>query len=197
MKAKKTLLLAAIMVLSVSQGFIKAQVLRINPKESSITILGKSNLHDWESKASQINGQLEINTSAKQVQSMTVEIPVKSIKSGEKMMDSKTYEAFKADKNPSILFKLTDVSSLQINPNDINVIFTGNLTLAGVTKKISMKATGKPNKAGTFIFNSNVALKMTDFKIAPPTAMMGMLKVGDDITLKFNIAIDGVNLSYL
>jgi polyisoprenoid-binding protein YceI len=175
---------------------VNAQTLKINPKSSFVIIQGSSNLHAWESKTQQINGQMTVNYSSKQVQSMVVDIPVKSIKSGEKLMDSKTYDAFNADKNPNIQFRLVEVNNLQITPSNINVTVTGNLTLAGVTKRITLKAVGKP-KGESFIFTGNVSMKMTDFKISPPTAMMGMLKVGDAINLKFEIAVDGVQLSQL
>jgi len=32
---------------------------------------------------------------------------------------------------------------------------------------------------------------MTDFKMKPPTAMLGIMKVGDAITLKFSIVMVG------
>jgi len=196
----KTLLnkTTAIVVLLLAVTLLtNAQVVKINPKISSVVIKGTSNLHDWESKTQQVNGQISINYSSKQVNSMAVEIPVKSIKSGEKLMDSKTYEAFNADKYPTIVFKLVEVNSLQISPNVINVTVTGNLTLAGVTKRVSVKATGKPGKDDSFTFTGTVPVKMTDFKIDPPTAMMGMLKVGNNVTLKFDVTVDGVQTSQL
>ena len=191
---KKTTLLISLALLSFS--FANAQTLKINPKASWISIHGTSNLHGWESKTQQVNGQMTVNYTTKQVQSLTVDIPVKSIKSGEKLMDSKTYDAFDANKNPNIQFRLVEVNNLQITPANINVTVTGNLTLAGATKRVTIKAVGKP-KGDSFVFTGSVSMKMTDFKINPPTAMMGVLKVGDGITLKFEIAVDGVNTSLL
>ncbi len=194
---KKTVLLLTI-ALSATM-LVSAQALKINPKNSVITIQGKSNLHDWESKAQQVTGQIVVNLSAKQVQSMFVDVPVKSIKSGEKLMDTKTYEAFNIEKNPNIQFKMTEVNNLQINESNISATIAGNLTMAmaGVTKKVAFKVVGKPVKGGSYQFTGSLALKMTDFKMAPPTAMMGMLKVGDGITLKFDVTVDGVQLSSL
>jgi len=192
---KKTVLLLTI-ALSATM-LVSAQALKINPKSSVITIQGKSNLHDWESKAQQVTGQIVVNLSAKQVQSMFVDVPVKSIKSGEKLMDTKTYEAFNVDKNPNIQFKMTEVNNLQISESSISATITGNLTMAGTTKKVAFKVIGKPVKGGSYQFTGSLALKMTDFKMAPPTAMMGMLKVGDGITLKFDVTVDGVQLSSL
>lgn len=171
-----------------STGVLTAQVLKIIPKSSSITINGTSNLHDWKSKSEQIKGELVL-TGNDQVKSFSLEIPVTSIKSGERLMDSKTYEAFESSKNPNIAFRLTDVSNLQINGDKVDVVFNGNLTMAGATRKVAIKATGKNTKSGTYIFNGNVSLKMTDFQMKPPTALLGAIKVGDGIKLDFDITL--------
>lgn len=163
---------------------MNAQSLRIDPKSFNMSILGTTNVHNFETKVTQVSGEIVLGEN-KQVQSMVINIPVKSIKSKEKLMDSKTYEAFNADKNPYISFKLLDVSSLKINGEDISVVLSGNLTMAGVTRRVNLVSIGKVLKSGAYEFKGSVGLKMTDFKMSPPTAMMGMMKVGDAITLKY------------
>ena len=181
-----------LIVSTILAGFgstLSAQTLKINSQSSTVTILGTTNVHNFQSKVTQISGDLVI--SGKKVQSLKVEVPVKSIKSNEKLMDKKTYEAFDAEKHPNITCQLTDAVIQKATTENIDVVVTGNLTMAGVTKKISFNTSGKALKAGTFQFNGNVALKMTDFKMKPPTAMLGMMKVGDAITLKFSIVLAG------
>jgi len=170
-------------------GNLLAQSLKINPKASSMTIYGTTNVHDFKTSVQQIKGEVVIN-SAKKVQSANLEIPVHSIKSGEKLMDNKTYEAFNDAKYPTISFALIDVTSLQINGEDISAIVNGNLTVAGVTRKISFKTSGKNTKPGVYVFKGSVALKMTDYKMKPPTAMLGVMKVGDAITLKYDVTLE-------
>ena len=157
-------------------------------------IYGTTNVHDFKTKVEQIKGELVVSSS-KKVQSLNIEIPVRSIKSGEKLMDNKTYEAFKDGKYPTISFQLTDVASLQISGDDINVIVNGNLTIAGVTKRISFKTTGKSLKPGAYEFKGSIPLKMTDFKMKPPTAMLGVMKVGDAITLKYDINLEWAQIN--
>ncbi len=196
MKTRQLKFIAILFAVALSLH-VRAQSLKINQLNSQITIQGKSNLHDWETKTKQINGQIVANLTSKQVQSLYVEIPVRSIKSGEKLMDTKTYEAFNAEKNPNIQFKMTEINEFQIVDNNINVTVTGNLTLAGVTKKVTLKAIGKPQKNSSYNFTGNLNLKMTDFHIKPPTAMMGMLKVGDAIILKLDVNVEGIQLTQL
>ena len=175
-------------------GCLQAQSLKVNSKTSTMTIYGTTNVHDFKSKVTQIKGEVVVSSS-KKIQSLNVEIPVRSIKSGEKGMDTKTYEAFNEGKFPTISFQLVDASSLQINGDDISVTVTGNLTMAGATRRISFKTTGKNLKPGAYEFKGSIALKMTDFKMKPPTAMLGVMKVGDAITLKFDINVEGAAIN--
>jgi polyisoprenoid-binding protein YceI len=180
-------LLLAVVILSV--GSLTAQVLKVNPNSSTITINGTSNLHDWKTTTKQIKGELVL-AGNNQVKALAIDVPVKSIKSGEKIMDTKTYETFNADKNPNISFRLTNVSEFKNSGNDMTLAFTGNLTMAGVTKKVTIKTAGKSIKSGSYKFNGSVDLKMSDFKMSAPTAMMGMMKVGDGIKLVFDVVVD-------
>lgn len=181
-----------ITLLAISQ--LNAQSLKIEPKLFNMTINGTTNVHDFTTKVTQVNGEIVMN-GTKEVQSLVITIPVKSIKSGEKLMDTKTYEAFNVEKFPNITFKLADVTSLQINNDEINVTLTGDLTMAGVTRKIALKSNGKITKSGLYQFKGSIGLKMTDFKMKPPTAMMGVMKVGDAITLKYDASFNGNQLT--
>lgn len=169
---------------------IHAQTFKLNPKLSNMTIYGTTNVHDYDTKVTQLNAEI-VMSSANQAQSLTVTVPVKSIKSKEKLMDTKTYEAFNAETYPTIAFKMTEVNALQINGSEVSVTVSGNLTMNGTTRKITLKPTGKMLKTGTYQFKGALALKMSDFKMKAPTALMGMMKVGDGVTLKYDVVFEG------
>ena len=169
---------------------VQAQTYKMVPKVSVVKILGTSSVHDWESSTDQINGDMVLATdgkSGKQIQSLVVKVPVKSIKSGKGLMDSKTYDAFESDKNPLITFQMTEVSSVKLTGKDVETTVSGNITMAGMTKKISIKSTGKVLADGSFQFKGSVPLKLSEFKMKSPTAMMGMLKTGDAVTINFDV----------
>lgn len=173
----------------VSNSTATAQSLKPNQLKPSITISGTSTLHDWESIVESPKGEYVFDE--KTIKSLTLNIPVTSIKSKqeEKLMDKKTYEALDSDKNPTIVFQLTEPATPVINGSEAQVILTGNLTIAGITKKISIKSSGKKNSAGAFQFSGVVPLKMSDYKIKPPVAMLGLIKTGDAINIKFDVTI--------
>jgi len=157
---------------------VQAQTYKSVPKVSVIKINGTSSVHDWESTTDQINADLVLATGGKQIQSLVVKVPVKSIKSGKGLMDSKTYDAFESDKNPLITFQMTDATSFKLTGKDVEAIVNGNITMAG---------TGKVLADGSFQFKGSVPLKLSEFKMKSPTAMMGMLKTGDAVTINFDV----------
>jgi polyisoprenoid-binding protein YceI len=194
MQTMSKLILLTAAILCIGNG-LTAQSLKINSKSSTMTIYGTTNVHDFTQKVNQISGELVVNAAQKSIQSLDVLIPVRAIKSPEKQMDTYTYEAFNSEKNPNITFHLTEASGLKVTDKEIDVTVTGNLTINGTAKKISFKVNGKNPKSGVYQFKGAISLKMTEFKMKPPTAMMGMMKVGDGITLKFDITLEGAQIN--
>jgi len=178
----------SIMFFSISA--VNAQNFNVIPQSSTANIHGTSNLHDWDMKVTKINSELGLNSS-KQINALIVKIPVISLKSGKGIMDGKTYDAFDAKKNPNIVFQLTEVSPVKVTDKDSEITLTGNLTMAGETKKISFKSTVKITTAGDYQLKGSVSLKMTDFKMIPPTAFFGSMKTGDAVTVKFDVTFKG------
>lgn len=158
---------------------------------SKLTIAGTSSLHDWESDATEVNatGQMQIEgTELKSIDNMTVTVSVEGIKSSKgSIMDGKTHKALESKSHPNITFKLTKVNAIEKSGDAYNIKATGNLTIAGKIKAITLNVKGKVIGNDGLQFEGSKALKMTDFGIDPPTALMGTLKTGDDITVSFNV----------
>ncbi len=171
-------------------GAVKAQNFEIIPQSAIVTIHGTSNVHDWDMKVTKVNSELVVNSS-KQITALSVKIPVVSIKSGKGIMDGKTYDAFDAKKNPNIVFQLTEASSAKWSDKDTEITLTGNLSMAGETRKISFKILGKILKTGEYQLKGNVPLKMTDYGMTPPTAFFGSMKTGDAVSVKFDVTFKG------
>lgn len=160
-------------------------------RTAEISISGTSSLHDWTSKTSKLtaSGDLTVeNGNLVDIPALTVRIPVTSIKSEKgKIMDNKTYKALQSDDHPNITFKLQDLPTIDTNANEVNLTAKGLLTIAGKTKTVQLKAKAKADGNGGFHFTGSKALKMTDFGIDPPTALLGTLKTGDDITIAYTL----------
>jgi len=158
-----------------------------------LVVKGTSNLHDWESKANEVraNGSMTQDAGVlKSIQSLYVEIPAKTIKSSKgSIMDNKTYNALKADDFPNITYKLEKATGLTKSGDVYDINATGYLTIAGATNKIDMYVRGKIGSDGKITFNGSTKLKMTDYKIKPPTALMGTLTTGDEVEIAFQVTL--------
>jgi polyisoprenoid-binding protein YceI len=112
---------------------------------------------------------------------------VNSIKSTEgSTMDNKTYEALKSDKFPQISFLLTEpVLAIPGGANAYSVTAKGTLTIAGVTKIVSMPIKISEDADKKITVEGIQKVKMSDYGIQAPTAIFGVLKTGDVITINF------------
>lgn len=171
---------------------LRAQSFKV--KSYKMTVQGTSSLHDWESaveKAECKGFYVMSNKSLMDVKDVVVKIPVTSIKSTKgKIMDNKTYDAFNYEKYPNIVFAL---SAQKINEKNSTIDLTGNLAMAGTTKSINLTVNYKILPNGELQIIGSKKIAMTDFGMEPPTAMMGTIKVGNDVSVYFEITLTNNN----
>ncbi len=160
--------------------------------ECSIKINGTSTLHDWTSTATEVTGTAQLDATDQTlnaIKALTVRIKSEGIISEKgRIMDGKTHKALAADDHKYITYTLTKAEIAQQNDQKVTLRATGTLTIAGKANTINMDVTGV-KKNGAIQFTGSKALKMTDFGIDPPTAMLGTLKTGDDITIDFSLTL--------
>lgn len=161
----------------------------LNIKSSVITIAGTTNIHDFTTESTGASGQLVFE--GDKAIALTVEIPVRSIKSGENAMDKRTYGAFNDAQNPIISFKMTEVNSILKDGLDILVNVTGDLSMGGSSNKVTLEAKGKMEEPGVYTFQGSIPIVMSDWKMKPPTAILGVMKVGDKVTVNYNVTFEG------
>lgn len=161
--------------------------------KSTMTVAGTSNLHDWTTSVTELKGSgvfvLEGN-SLKGINSLDVSIPVSSMKSSKgSVMDGKTYNALKYKEFSLISFKFVHIDGIEKTTTGYKVRATGNLTVAGIKKSVTLTVDGKVLSDGSLNFKGSKALQMTDFGVDPPTALMGAMTVGNGVTVTFDITL--------
>lgn len=160
--------------------------------KSDISIAGTSNLHDWESAVTKISwrGTLGFNDGVlSELSDVKVNIPVEGIISTKgRIMDGKTHDALKGEEHPNIVFTLTS-ATISNNSTKSTVAAKGRLTVAGVTKTVNMQVVITPLADGQYQVTGTYPMKMTDFGIDPPTALLGTLTTGDDVTINFTLTL--------
>jgi polyisoprenoid-binding protein YceI len=113
----------------------------------------------------------------------------KELKSESNLMDKKAYAALRSDKFPEIKFIKTSLTGLLSENNKFSGKLAGDLSVAGETRRVNFPFTGTMGSNRTIDINGEIELKMSDFKIDPPTAMLGTLKTGDAISVSFTLRL--------
>jgi polyisoprenoid-binding protein YceI len=171
------------------QTVFSQQTIKFIADSSSFQIKGTSNLHEWEEKVQKFNVDMVLNFNnheIKGIDKVLFSCNSASVLSESSIMTSKTHDALKVEKFPEIKFTLSDVVYFQDNDGKISGSINGNLVLAGVTNKVNLTFSGSV-KSKTLTIKGSKQLKMTDFKIDPPTAMLGTLKTADNIELSYSL----------
>jgi len=173
-----------------------------------VRIEGTSSVHDWQVQGRLLGGSVELGATlplqpGTQASPGPVEakasvfIPVRSLKSVEKdgrpysdAMDEIMYGKLLEPANKRITYTLTSLTLKEPPRGASDPILceaTGNLSVAGVTKTITMPVSVLPDARGYIQFAGSVKAKMTDFKIEPPSPSLGgvSIKTGDEVTLRF------------
>ena len=158
----------------------------------NMNIKGTSTFHDWELKATTVRGTCEMHCEGqiiKEIKSFYLEIPTKSLKSdnGSKMMDDKVYTALKSDIIQNIIFRLEKIISINPTANGWDVNAKGSFGIAGVNSSDDMIVHVKMEANGSITLSGVKKLRMLDYQIEPPKAMLGALTTGNEIEVDFKI----------
>ncbi|WP_286748125.1 YceI family protein [Roseivirga sp. UBA1976] len=151
---------------------------------SQFKVLGTSTLHDWHMETSVAEGFLECLANEGEyptIKEARVTLKAKDLKSGKKGMDKNAYKALYAEKYPIIEFRLQNLSIDETGRGKA----LGTLFLAGTSREVSFTVELQYTE-GILEVTGRTAFRLTDFNIEPPTALMGTIKTGDDVTIEFN-----------
>ncbi|MFZ5971652.1 MAG: YceI family protein [Bacteroidota bacterium] len=161
------------------------------PTVTKMTVSGTSTLHEWTSEVTQVDwtGIVAINADNQvDIKNVSISIPVKSIKSTQgRIMDNKTWDAFNAEKNPTITYRVTSYQTKVVGSETL-IDANGALSMAGITKTIPLQVKVR-NANGQLVLTGSRKLNMPEFKMDPPSAMMGTINVGPDVTVNFKITL--------
>lgn len=161
-------------------------------KESQITISGTSNLHDWHEVAKDFT--IMIGLSADEavtpvIDRVSLSCRSASIVSDNSIMTNKTHEALGVDRHPEITFSSAKQASLIVRDGEFSSIINGELTINGVRKQVAVPVQGSLTGNKLSVRGSKT-IKMSDFDVKAPVALMGTLKTGDDVTVSFDLKFE-------
>ena len=167
---------------------------------SRLWLEGSSNVNRFTCRAEGLSGSVrvgppsevwEITGLPEPLQRSTLGIPVATLRCGNRRMDRDLYRALRVAEHPLMTFRLYTYHSLSSTSAAVfTVKAVGVLGLAGRESVVRVDARVERLADGSVRLRGSKPLRMTDFGIDPPTAMMGLVKAHDEVVVRFDFVAD-------
>lgn len=190
-----------LLVLKLSPGaVISAQYITYVPEEvSKLWIEGRSNINEFECQANQYFGEatlfentgpVEFSQNLQERVFLQVEIRVDGFECGRSRMNRDLQDALKSKDFPEIIFIFDSadlIGSPELNDGAFEIMVKGSLTVAGNTRDIQFLTKAYYLEPAKVRAIGKTTIRMTDFNVEPPTALMGLVKADDELTVNFDL----------
>lgn len=189
-------ILSTSLMMLLSGGSLYGQHMVIHDEQSNLRIEGRSNVNSFSCDANEydVNSQRlapAISTKTPQTDNLQIEIGirVKGFDCGKNRMNRDLYDALKADQYDSIHFEYQSTERVEYDEaGDIyRITVNGILTVAGESNKIQFTLNGYLMENGTIRAKGETEIAMTDYNVEPPTAMFGLVRVNNALTVHFDL----------
>ena len=161
-------------------------------KESQVSIRGTSNLHDWQEAAEEFSVDMKLSSdgaSLPVIDMVLFKCKAASITSDNSIMTNKTHNALNVEKHPEIHFSSADKSALRVIDGKFSSTISGVLTINGITKQVTVPVDGHL-AGGKLLVKGEKLIRMSEYEVKAPTALLGTLKTGDDVTVAFELSFE-------
>jgi hypothetical protein len=172
---------------------------RLTVGASRVSIAGTSNIHPYSASttalrltrvqlANDLPGANLWDEIVKPgaLEAFEIAVPAATLTSDKEGLDKNMHKALKVKEYPDITFRLLRLEPRAGAAGAFNGV--GVLTIAGVAREVRLEITTTRTAVGLAV-HGQVALLMTDFDIAPPKAMLGMLKTDPKVTITFDTVV--------
>ncbi len=181
LSALTAIALAVLVVASLSSTPTEAQSAR-----AQFEVSGTSTVRGWSCP---VEGAMEASPGQASdplpgfpsgLQSVTVTVQVQEFECPEEQMNEHLLEAMEAPEHPEIVFELQEYSV-----TDDTAEASGSITIHGVTKPITLEIALVKSADGVRGVGQT-EVDMTEFGVTPPSVWLGLLNVGEVVTIDFD-----------
>ncbi|MEG3659949.1 YceI family protein [Arenibacter palladensis] len=177
---KNLIFQVSILLLFLSSQTFNAQV--YSTTDGLANFQAKMPLNTYMGRSDQLQGSINFETGK-----VAFKLPVKSIKTDKDKRDEHMYELLEVEKNPNVLFdgKLMDDFNFDKKGNQ-TVKVSGDFTLAGTTRQISVPLELVLVSEGTIQLKASWSLLITDYGLERPSIVF--IQVNDE----HDLSVDAV-----
>lgn len=165
--------------------------------ESKIWVEGTSSVRSFKCTAVGVESSIEaasadvataLAAGTHAIRTVEVRVPAAKLDCKNGTMNGHMRKAIKAVEHPVIQFRLASYE-LAAKEGGSAVTMTGTLSLGGTEKSVTMKADAVADANGALRVTGSFPLRLTEYGLKPPTLMLGTMKVGDQVTVKYDLAL--------
>lgn len=173
---------------------------------SQLWLAGTSSINSFECQAKAMTFDYdvphEIRGSGFSLPGMALVVPVRDLDCANRRMNRDMYETMRAEVYPEIRLEVhridlvpesSDSQATHADQEQMvapEVAIHGSMALAGVSRDITIRMRGWLDEALRLHGTGTLDVKMTDFDMVPPTALFGLIKAHDDISIRFHLVAE-------
>lgn len=186
---------------------------------STVVLEGSSNVTDWRCRGTSIDARMVVATSPDHLNEVIdriedgnvgvwmsnrsqgsfpapefdLAIPVTTLRCGNRVMESDLRRALNADAHPAVRFSFRELRGgvrHDLDTGLYHAAIAGDLTLAGVTRTIDLRVSAQRLSRTAFRVRAILPLRMTDFAVTPPSALFGVIRARDNLTVHFDLTLE-------
>lgn len=195
-KTSYTAFLAALMLAPATIAWTPtSDTLTLQP-ESKLWVVGTSTVRGFECAATSLTVDVAaapgavalIASGEKAVTGVGVRVAAGQLDCGNGTMNKHMLKAIKATENPEIAFDLASYELATV-AEGITVTLTGDLTLGGARKTITMTANAAQAEGGALKVTGVHDVLLSDYGLKAPKLMLGTMKVHDLVKVHFDLLL--------
>jgi hypothetical protein len=165
--------------------------------ESRLWVEGTSSVRSFKCTAQQLDATVDaastdaaaaVLAGTKAVRSVELRVPTAKLECGNGTMNSHMRKALKATQAPEIVFQLADYE-LASEGGATKVRMNGTLELGGTERPIHLDASAAADPNGGLKVTGSAPVKLSEYGLKAPSLMMGTMKVGDQVTVKYDLTL--------
>lgn len=179
---------------------------------SQLVLEGSSNVAAWRCRGTTLDARMEvaapladINHAIDRIEdgdvarwkgfpqpTFRMHIPVLTLRCGNGRMERDMYRALRSDAHPAIEFRFEELLGAvnhDIDAGRYHAKIAGVLSLAGQSRRIAVDVVAQRVDRQRFRLKATLPLRMTDFRITPPTALFGAVKAKDELVVRFDLVM--------
>ena len=122
-------------------------------------------------------------------------VPVKDFRCNNETAFQDFLTLLKADDFPNITITIPKSILMKAHPGEPIVIHDILINIAGISKKYDITCSVDNNYSDGYILVGSIKIMLTSLDIEPPVKLFGLVKIKDEVIVKFGFSLDDKSLA--